>query len=186
MLRLLLLAALFALGVACAPCGSYEIDQTTADNAEGERYNGHWNETCGALYGTTGQWNHFSDGLAWVTFGPTAPGGRGWQAIDIEISVAFPTGSLFPGNVIGLDQMGGGALINPGITISEDQVGLAEGTIEVVSGWEGTDICEPEDGPIFVLRWDLLFGGGNGPTYTLVGKDKVQFSTWLSDECQAF
>jgi hypothetical protein len=182
-LCLLLPPLVLAVLTACTPCGTYQIDQTTADNADGERYNGRWTETCGATYGTTGQWNHFGDDLAWITFSPNAPGDRGWQAIDIEITVAFPTTLLVPGTEITAEQMTGGAMINPGITLTEDLVGLTEGSIEIVSGWEGTDVCEPEDGPVFALRWDLLFGGGNGPTYELSANDKVQFSTWLSVEC---
>ncbi len=170
-------------GCILVPCGNYEISGTTADNAEGEMYNGHWHEDCGWA-GTSGNWNLFGDGHATISFLPDAAGDRSWQSIDLVIGVSFPTELLVEDTVIDASQMYGGAYINPGLTLVEDEAALVGGTIEVASG-EAGDVCV-DDGPTFRLRWDLTYGEEGGPMYVLDGSDRVQFSSFLSEDCGGF
>lgn len=182
MLRLTLVAAAITACFACVPCGSYEVSGTLATDAEGRDYNGHWFEQCGT-YGASGTWDMMGDGFADLTFTPDAAGERSWQGIDVEIGVGFPTALLVPGTTITTDDMGGSAALNPCISCPQDGAALSAGTIEVLSGWEGTDPCEPDDGPTLRLRWDLTFGAEGGPLYALQGTDRVQFSTFTTSAC---
>jgi hypothetical protein len=182
MVRLALVATAIAACFACVPCGSYEVSGTLATDAEGNEYNGHWREQCGS-FGAFGTWDLMGDGIAGITFMPDAPGERGWQGIDIEIEVGFPTTLLVPGTTLTTEDMGGGAFLTPCISCPQDGAGLTAGTIEVVSGWEGTDPCELDEGPPMRLRWDLTFGAEGGPLYELQGTDRVVFSTFTTPAC---
>lgn len=184
-MRHLVLALLpFALA-ACGACGSLLIEGTTATNYEGHDYNGSWSEQCGVNWGTTGVWA-WADGFSEIWFDPNAPGDRGWQAIDIEITVGVPTDRLVPGETIGMDALYGGAALNPCIDCPQDGAALSAGTIEVISGFDGDDPCAEEDGPTFLLRWDLEFGTEGGPRYTMAGRDAITFSTFVSEACTAW
>jgi len=172
-------------GGCLAPCGTYEISDTTALDAEGRDYNGTWREQCGAKAGTSASWDLLGDGNALVFFSPTGPGDRSWQAIDIELELVLDNSRLAPGErfEFGDGGIGGSAALNPCIDCRQDQVGLTGGYVEVLSGFEGDDPCAEEDGPTFKLEWSLEFGG-DGPSYVLAATDKVMFSTFLADSCE--
>jgi hypothetical protein len=180
MTRLWLTAAWISGGLACVPCGSFVLSGTTATDATGADYNGTWHEQCGAKMGTSGTWNLLGDGLATLDFFPSAAGDRDWMAIDLEISVSFPTDQVVSGETV--TDLVGGAAINPAITAHLDGVGLTEGTIEV-GGVQGTDdVCEG-DGPTAHLTWDLTYGAEGGPLYVVKGSDRVLFMNFLSEDC---
>lgn len=174
---------LIALLTGCWPrCGSLDISGTTATNYEGNDYNAHWFESCGANMGTAGTWNLYGDGGAYIDFFWSAPGDRDWQSIDIEMSVAFPTDLVEPGATVGLDQMGGAVALNPCIDCRQDIAGLTDGTVEILSGSGDDDPCA-DDGPVYRVQWDLVFGEEGGPHYVTSGTDKIRFSNFLSEDC---
>jgi hypothetical protein len=185
MIRLWMVAGVLVAAAACAPCGSYEITNTLAETPEGGTFNGHWKEQCGASYGTWGTWDLMGDGVAELWFDPDAAGDRSWDALSIEIIVGVWNTDLVEGATLGVDQLGGTALLNPCVSCPQDTASLTSGTIEVLAGPEG-DPCDIEDGPTFKLRWDLVFGDGVGPTYEATGTDAVQLSTFLSEVCGGF
>ncbi len=165
-------------------CGDVVVSNTTADNFEGNQYNGSWKEKCGPINGAYGNWDLFGEGTADMWFSPSARGDRFWMASDLEITLSMDLGSLVVGEVLGLDEVWGGASINPGVSLSEDPAGLTEARVEVLDGPDpDEDVCLIEDGPVYRLSWELLYGGGDGPTYELSGRDKVRFSTFLSESC---
>lgn len=185
MLRLLLVAAAVAASLACAPCGHITISNTLATNYEGKDYNGTWKESCGVNLGSTGVWD-WDPGWNEIWFDADAPGDRSWQGIDVGVTVGFPVARTVPGEVIEIDELYGGASINPCIDCPQDFAGLTEGTLRIVSGWTGDDPCEPDDGPIFKIAWDLVYGGGDGPTYEVRGTDAIQLSTFTTDACSSW
>jgi hypothetical protein len=182
MIRVLMVAGVLAAAAACVPCGSYEISTTAAMSADGASFNGSWREQCGVNTGTWGTWDLLGDGVAELWFDPDAAGDRSWDSLSIEIAAGVPTSALVEGATLGLDQVGGYALLNPCVSCQQDQAALTEATIEVLSAPE-EDACTIEDGPTFRLKWDLVFGDGVGPTYVVSGADQVQFSTFLSETC---
>lgn len=161
-------------------CGDYKIANTLASDGA---YNGDWFETCGETMGTSGSWNLYDDGNAGITFSFDARGDRSWAGSDVEVEVFFPNTLLVPDTTITVDGLSGWAALNPCVDCVQDIAGLASGSIEVLGGWEGTDPCAEDDGPVMDLAWTLEFGGGAGPTYTLETKDAVRFSTFLSEPC---
>ena len=128
MIRLVLVAAAVGAQLACAPCGSYVISNTAATDYEGNGYNGHWREQCGALYGATGVWD-WSGGFNEIWFSPDAAGERSWQGIDVEITLGFPVDRTKPGEEIDAADMYGGAALNPCIDCRQDMAGLTGGTL---------------------------------------------------------
>ena len=174
---------LFLLVSGCAPCGGYEISNTLATDYYGEDFNGHWKERCGSSDATSGMWDSFADGWSSLSFRPGASGDRDWLGLHIEIDVTLPTAGLVVGRVIEVDELGGTAALNPCISCRQDEAFLTSGTIEVVGGFDGDDPCAEEEGPVFRLRWDLVFGEDGGPLYEAYGTDQVLFSTFVSDAC---
>lgn len=180
MIRLGLVGLWVVSGIGCAACGSFVVSGAQATNFEGETYNGHWFEECGANYGTTGTWNLFGDGFANLEFRPSASGDRDWLGIDLEIGASFPTDQIAEGATV--TDVVGGAAINPGITLHEDVAGLTSGTIEIESFQGLDDVCA-DDGPTLRVHWDLTYGAEPGPVYVVKGTDRVLFSNFLSEDC---
>ena len=168
----------------CFHCGSFDVSGTTVISDDGEAYDGHRYEVCGTI-GTWGNWDPEGDGRAVIYFTPTAHGSRFLQVADFAVSASVPDTLLVPDTTIDLDQIGGAAFISPEVSQMKDLVGLTQGTIDVLSGYEGEDPCAESEGPTWRLRWSLLFGDGTGPTWDLEGTDKVQFSTFLDSECDS-
>lgn len=181
-LRVALVASALLAQAACATCGRLETSGLTATDAEGRMYNGVWGESCGANRGTSGTWNLYGDSAAHVMFFPTAPGDRGWMAIDLNLEIAFPTSALVQDAV--LTDLAGGAFVNPGLTLSEDLASLTDGEVEVLSVSGLDDPCA-DDGPQARLSWDLTFDSGvdGGPRYEARGTDVILFSNFLSEDC---
>lgn len=174
--------SLLGLLMGCLLCGTYQVSDTTATNADGQDYNGTWRESCGATRGTWGSWNLYGDDTVEIRFAPDRNGSDTWDAIDFEITAVVPTANWEVGRTLEVGEFWGGAYINPGITLTEDVAGLTQGTLRIDSGWEG-DVCEAEDGPEYRLTWDLVYGEEGGPTYVVEGSDGVQLSTFLSESC---
>lgn len=167
----------------CLLCGTYEVSNTSATNNDGDDYNGTWRESCGEGRGTWGSWDLYGDDTIEIYFAPDRKGDDTWDAIDLSVSAVVPIENWEVGRTLEVGEFGGSAHINPGATLVEDPAGLTEGTLTIVSGWEGDDVCAVEDGPVFKLQWDMVYGGDDGPTYVVDGSDSVRLGTFQSESC---
>ncbi len=149
----------------CAPCGTYEIENSGLTESTGESLDMRDKETCGQGFGS---WASVSSGSLGIHLRVANTSwsmelGLPWEDLH-EGTMSFDDGD-FVGSPCWLD----------GVGTCQGGINMTYGELDFLDFVATDDPCDPQAQMLMNMRWDLEFGEVGSDSYwvTAEGHDKV-------------